>query len=110
MQAPYVDGVNKKGGKWLLSLVKRKTATRYVKNIRYNHVMPYVRFVGFERFVLMHHHACPPTVYTIEQNFREVDIGKKNWPATSPDLNLIEFALDMLKTSIERRSSPPRSL
>lgn len=79
----YWASISLNGRTELVEIVQRINSDWNVRNILRHHAMPYAGFIGFEKFVLMHHNVHAHTTYFVEKT-------KKNWPARSPDLNPIK--------------------
>ena len=85
------------------------TAHRYVAEVLEEHVVPYAPFVG-NNFVLMHDNARPHTARIVTDYLLAVGITCMDWPALSPDLNVIEHIWDELSRRVKNRSPSPNTL
>ena len=85
------------------------TAHRYVAEVLEEHVVPYAPFVG-NNFVLMHDNARPHTARIVTDYLLAVGITCMDWPALSPDLNVIEHIWDELPRRVKNRSPSPNTL
>ena len=75
------------------------TALRYVNEILDVYVHPYAGAVG-KNFILMDDNARAHRARITDQYLEQATIVRMEWPARSPDLNLIEHAWDMLQTAV----------
>ena len=71
------------------------TAVRYVKEI----LEVYVHAIGAD-FILMDYNVCPHRAHISNQFLEDATIVIKDWPARSPDMNVIDRAWDMLQKAI----------
>ena len=84
-------------------------AQRYRQEI----LEPYVRLfrgaVG-PQFIFMDDNARPHRARLVDDYLESEDIGRMDWPAKSPDLNLIEHAWDALGRAVAARQPPSRTI
>ncbi|GFU76084.1 transposable element Tc1 transposase [Trichonephila clavipes] len=73
------------------------------------HVRLFQGTMGAE-FLFMDDNARPHRANIVDECLQSVDITRMDWPAYSPDLNLIEHVWDMLGRRIAARQPPPTSL
>ncbi|GBL94421.1 hypothetical protein AVEN_7387-1 [Araneus ventricosus] len=98
-------------GRTPLHVFERGTVTgvRYRDEI----VEPYVRLfrgaVGPE-FILMDDNERPHRALLVDEFLENEDIRRMDWPARSPNLNLIEHVWDALGRAIATRNPPPRTI
>lgn len=103
-------GISWEGRTELVEVRGRMTADNYVENILSEHVVPYVDFIGYDRFILMHDNARPHAAAIVNRYLNEVGIQSLDWPPYSPDLNPIEHLWDQLKIRIRARNPVPMTL
>lgn len=94
----------------LVVIDNRLTAMRYIEEIIQEHVVPYMGYIGYDQFLLMHDNARPHVAHCVNEYLQNVGIHKLQWPARSPDLNPIEHIWDMLKRSIKSPPNPPQTI
>ncbi|GFX13194.1 transposable element Tcb1 transposase [Trichonephila clavipes] len=61
-------------------------------------------------FLFMDDNARPHRANIVDECLQSEDIARMDWPAYSPDLNLIEYMWDMLDRLIVARQPPPTCL
>jgi hypothetical protein len=72
-------------------------------------VRPYPGAIG-DDFILMDDNARPHRARIVNEYIQQETIERMDWPANSPDLNLIEHAWDILQCRISNRQNQPNSL
>ena len=82
------------------------TALRYVNEILDVYVRPYAGAIGAD-FILMDDNARLHRAHVTNQYLEDASIVRTDWPARSPDMNLIEHAWDMLQKVISARPVQP---
>ncbi|GFX24493.1 transposable element Tcb2 transposase [Trichonephila clavipes] len=73
------------------------------------HVRLFRGAMGAE-FLFMDDNACPHRANIVDECLQSEDITCMDWPAYSPDFNLIEHVWDMLGRRIAARQPPPTCL
>uniref|UniRef100_A0A8C7PIK9 Transposase Tc1-like domain-containing protein n=1 Tax=Oncorhynchus mykiss TaxID=8022 RepID=A0A8C7PIK9_ONCMY len=99
------------GGRTALHVLARGslTAIRYRDEIVRPLVRPYAGAVG-PGFLLMQDNARPHVAGVCQQFLQEEGIDAMDWPARSPDLNLIEHIWDIMSRSIHQRHVAPQTV
>ena len=85
------------------------TALRYCNEILDQFVGPYAGAIGPE-FILMDDNARPHRALVTNAYLVHETIVCMDWPARSPDLNLIEHAWHIIQCAISARPVLPRTL
>ncbi|GFX71561.1 transposable element Tcb1 transposase [Trichonephila clavipes] len=83
-----------------------QTAYRYRDEILRPIVVPYTAAIG-DDFILMDDNCRPHRANLVEDFFFEERIVRMEWPAYSPDMNLIEHVWDALGRRVAGRQPPP---
>ena len=94
-----------------LHIIERGTLTagRYVNQILDVYVRLYAGAIGAD-FILMDDNARPHRAQVTNQYLEDATIIRMDWPARSPDMNLIEHAWDMLQKAISARPIQPKTV
>ena len=86
------------------------TAVRYVNEILDVYVRPHAGAIGAD-FILMDDNARSHRAFVrTNQYLEDTTIVRMDWPAHSPDMNLIEHAWDMLQKAISARPVQPTTV
>ena len=85
------------------------TAVRYVNEILDVYVRPYAGAIGAD-FILMDDNARTHRAHVTYQYLEDATIIRMDWPARSPDMNLVEHAWDMLQKAISARPVQPTTV
>ena len=85
------------------------TAERYVNEILDVHVRPYAGAIGPD-FILTDDNVRAHRARITNRYLEQAAVVRLDWPATSPDLNPIEHAFDMLQKAISSRQVQPATV
>ena len=85
------------------------TAVRYCNENLDQFVRPYAGAIGLD-FILMDQNARPHRAYVTDAYLERQTIVRMDWPARSPDLNLIEHTWDMFQHAVSAQPVQPRTL
>lgn len=103
-------GISWEGRTELVEIDIRMNGEYYINTILQEHVLPYIGFVGYDRFLLMHDNARAHAANIVAQYLNDVHITQLDWPPLSADLNPIEHLWDLLKRRIRARNPGPSTL
>ncbi|GFW28919.1 transposable element Tcb2 transposase [Trichonephila clavipes] len=84
------------------------TARRYRDEILRPVVVPYAAAIG-DDFILMDDNSRPRRAHLVEDSLFEEEIIRMEWPACSPNMNLIEHVWDPLGRRVAGRQPPPQT-
>lgn len=82
----------------------------YICNILEEHLLPYIVFIGYHNFVLIHDNAPAHATRTVTQYLKDVGMAALEWLPNSPDANPIEHLWDMLKRNVWAPNRAPNSI
>lgn len=85
------------------------TADRYITEVLEPHVLPLAYGIE-DNFLLIQDNARPHVANVTRQYLEEVEVACIDWPARSPDLNVIEHVWDMLGRRLRARLHRPDNL
>nr|CAH7733875.1 unnamed protein product [Callosobruchus chinensis] len=80
----------------------------YLQNIINAIVQPLRNEIG-DQFIFMDDNARPHRTRAVQQALENGNVARLEWPAMSPDMNLIEHVWDYVSRAIFNRNNPPRS-
>nr|CAH7763870.1 unnamed protein product [Callosobruchus chinensis] len=84
------------------------TGASYLQNIINAIVQPLRNKIG-DQFIFMDDNARPHRTRAVQQALENGNIARLEWPAMSPDMNLIEHVWNYVSRVIFNRNNPPRS-
>nr|CAH7716965.1 unnamed protein product [Callosobruchus chinensis] len=84
------------------------TGAYYLQNIINAIVQPLRNKTG-DQFIFMVDSAKPHRTRAVQQALENGNIARQEWPAMSPDMNIIKHVWDYVSRAIFNRNNPPRS-
>lgn len=91
-------------------IVGNLNAAGYRDEILRDTVLPFIQANAGENFILVDDNATPHRARIVRAFKEHHGIQSVDWPACSPDLNVIENAWDMLQRAVNAHNPPPHSL
>ncbi|GFX96792.1 transposable element Tcb2 transposase [Trichonephila clavipes] len=106
---PVLGGI-RLNGRTELHILDRGSVTEdsYCDEVLLPHVRLFRDAIG-PHFIFMEPNAWPHRILAVEELLESEDITRMDWPATSPDLNLIEHVWDDLGRRIAARLHHPET-
>ncbi|KFM61350.1 Transposable element Tcb2 transposase, partial [Stegodyphus mimosarum] len=97
-------------GQTKLPVFDRRSVTgdRYCEEVLLSHLRLFRGAIGPD-IIFMDDNARPHRTLAVEELLENEDITRMDWPAYSPDLNLIEHVWDALGRRIAARLHPPEN-
>ena len=89
---------------------ERVTGVAYRDNILLAKVIPHIQGHPQQNLVFMDDNAPAHRARVCQEALQQAGINRMEWPACSPDLNVIEHVWDMLGRAIQDRQPPVQSL
>ena len=97
--------------KIVLKVIEGKmTITKYRDEILRDIILPFEHAHPAENFILVDDNATSHCARVVTAYKQANNIITEDWLARSPDLNVIEHALDMLQTAVNARRPASNSL
>nr|CAH7716966.1 unnamed protein product [Callosobruchus chinensis] len=92
----------------LIHIPGTMTGAYYLQNIINAIVQPLRNKTG-DQFIFMVDSAKPHRTRAVQQALENGNIARQEWPAMSPDMNIIKHVWDYVSRAIFNRNNPPRS-
>ena len=94
----------------LTYLQGRLTGIRYRDEIVMNCILPHMQAHPEWNMILVQDNAPVHTARVTREALQEHGIPVMDWPANSPDLNIIEHAWDMIGRALEQHEPPIQTI
>ena len=89
---------------------ERVTGVAYRDNIILNRVIPHVQGHPAQNLVFKDDNAPAHHARVCQTALEQAGVPRMEWPANSPDLNIIEHVWDMMGRAIQNRQQPIQTL
>nr|CAH7763869.1 unnamed protein product [Callosobruchus chinensis] len=104
----FWGGIRFNGRTQLIHIPGTMIGAYYLQNI-INAIVQALRNEIGDQFIFMDDNARRHRTRTVQQALENGNIARLEWPAMSPDMNLIEHVWHYVSRAIFNRNNPPRS-